>query len=273
MKINPVEIKQLIFLPQDFFKAENLLERLDNEFLKLRINLKHKNRSEAKNELNALYQICLISVRKEEIILNIHLFMFDSLVEYSNKFESIETLDNIIRKIETPELKGKLFSKLPIKSKILYAQVLFYRYELENRKSNGKFSKETTNFLLKSKFYLLKIYTQHIELKITLSENQLSTCLSYLSICLSQLSRWFEPIYYLGLINQENNPNIDYMYAINLDAIKNKTCLNYNGLLILKIIDKCLSVKNNPISHKLQLSQSPVTFSISLRNSKISFIP
>ncbi len=218
----------MIFLPQDFFKSENLLERLDNQFLNLRINLKNKNRSEAKNELNAFYQICLISVKIEEILLNVHLFMFDSLIEYSKQFESIETLNNIIKAIESPELKGKLFSKLPIKSKILYAQVLFYRYELENRKCDGKFSKETTDFLLKSKFYLLKVYTQHIELKITLSENQLSTCLSYLSICLSRLSRWFEPIYYLELINQENNPNIDYLYAINLDAIKKKTCLNYN---------------------------------------------
>lgn len=256
MKINPQNIKQLIFLPVDFFKPENLLERLDEEFFKLRTSLKNKNRLEAKNELNALYQICLMSIKTEDIRLNVHLFMFDSLIEYSKKFESIETLDNIIKSIEKPELKGKLFSKLPIKSKIIYGQVLFYRYELENRKCNGKFSKELTNFLLKSKFYLLKVYTQHLEAKITLSENQLSTCLSYLSICLSQLSRWFEPIYYLGLINQKNNPNIDYLYAINLDAIKRKTCLDYNGLLILKIIDKCLSVKKNPISHQLQLSQS-----------------
>lgn len=238
MKINPKNIKHLILLSQDFFKSENLLERLNKQFLHLRINLKTKNRSEAKNELNTFYQICLINIKIEEVLLNVHLFMFDSLVEYSKQFESIETLNNIIKAIESPKLKSKLFSKLPIKSKILYAQVLFYRYELENRKSEGKFSKETTDFLFKSKFYLLKVYTQHIELKITLSENQLSTCLSYLSICLSQLSRWFEPIYYLELINQKNNPNIDYLYAINLDAIKRKTCLNLPSQNLLMIIRK-----------------------------------
>jgi hypothetical protein len=247
-----------IYLIKDFFMEDGFKERLAKEFQTFRLKIHRSEREQVKAELNAFYLVCLDQIDNKDMILEVHLFMFELLNEYARKYNSVETLQNIISKIEKSGLKSELFGKHPYRSKYIYANTLFTLYDLKKIENKGDFSKENIEMLLKSKYYLLKIYSQFIDKKISINKNQLEACLVLLSGCLTQLSRWFDPIYYLNIAAKSqltDNPNIDYVLALNLEALKEKTCLNYNGLLILKIIDKCNSVIKNSHGHVKQKSQ------------------
>jgi len=256
--MNPEEIKTIFAINKDFFKEEGLGSRVHNEFNIYRRKVSTQDRDTFKGSLNVFYLACMNCIKDEKLKLTAKLRMFEILNLYAREYRSSETLTNIIKEIESPEIKGRMFNHHSFLAKYIYADTLFTLYNIENENVDGKFSQENIERLLKAKCYLLKIYSQHVDKKNILKENQIEDTTVMLASCLAQLSRWFEPLYYLNQLKKSgnDNPNIDYLNALNLEAIKDKTCLDYNGLLLLEIIESCSRVRKNPNHHPVQLDQT-----------------
>src|SRR5690606_28118060 len=120
---------------------------------------------------------------------------------------------------------------------------------------------EGFEIIRKAKYYVLKAYSQAIEGKNRLDENEFSYCLVLLAACFMHLSRWFEPIFYLNKLKKldDDDPNFDYLTALNLEALKDKSCLDYNGQLLLKIHDCCVrTIENSKIDSRAKVSAKEI---------------
>ncbi|CAG0995466.1 hypothetical protein FLAV_02557 [Flavobacteriales bacterium] len=245
--INTNDIKEIYLIPVDFFNPKNFIERYKKELAIFRRRIREEDKEKVKGALNTFYIACINSQLDEKIKLEIHLGFFDTLNFYAQQYSSKQTYQNIISAFEKPELKSKLFSKHTAKSSIIYAETLLMYHNLL-KSEEPFFSFDKTELLIKAKSYLWKVYIQYLENKNPLNQADLSHCLTLLSLGLTELSRWFEPLYYLNVAkeNLQHNPNIEYTRALLLEAVKEKTCLSFNGLLLLKIIDSCMEAKKLP---------------------------
>ncbi|MBP9188731.1 MAG: hypothetical protein KBF51_04280 [Chitinophagales bacterium] len=236
----------LYFLSHDFFSAPDFIKRFNfqtQDFIK---RIKIDERNEIRTSINVFYSMCnhLIIEKKDKIFAQQMFLEIFSI--YANHFESKETFQYIINYYENGPLKSEIFGKFPYKAKYIYSAALFNFYQLS--KTDNFNYKDLANILLKAKHRLLNIYTHFIDKKLKLTDKELGECLTLLSGTLAELSRWFEPIYYteeLEKINV-NNSNSLYISIITLDAFKEKTCLSYNGLLLLKILEKCKDFLKDP---------------------------
>lgn len=248
--------RKVFIFPHDFFIEPNFVSRLKDELAVIRQRIRLEEKEQVKKYINAFYFACIDTIKDENIRLEIHLSFLELLNTYAHQYDSEQTYKNIIDKFEQPDFKHKVFAKFSVRAKIVYAETLFMYYNLI-KFEEPLFSKEKTELLIKAKSYLWKIYIQHIERKKVLDEQHLSHCLTLLSGSLTELSRWFEPLYYLNIAKAHlpQNPNIEYLRAFLLEAIKLKTGLSFNGLLILKIIDSCIEVIKFPHIRKEQKDQ------------------
>lgn len=250
------EIQTVYLIPVEFFQEKDFIIRYKQQLKILRQKIREEEKEKVKGELNAFYFACLNSSLNETIKLEVQLLFFDTLNFYAQQYRSVDTYLNIIKTFEVKELKDLLFSKFPVKAKMVYAETLFEYYSLIKHQE-PIFSLERTNLLIQAKWHLWKLYIHHIDKKNELSKLDLSHCLTLLSMCLGELSRWFEPLYYLNEAKSHllNNPNVEYTRALILDTIKQKTCLSFNGILILKIIDSCREASRLPNILKEQKEQ------------------
>jgi hypothetical protein len=237
----------LYLLPHEFFTAPNFINRFARELQRFIKKIGVDDREDIKNSINAFYAMCdkLIQNKKDRIIAQ-QLFL-ETFLQYASYYDSAQTYQNIIKYYEKSEFKAGLFSKFPYQSKYTYAAALFSFYQL-SKKEDGSNYNELTDYLLIAKHQLLRIYSQFIEGKIKLKENQLGNCLSLLAAILGELSRWFEPIYYIEKLDKLNiyTPNMRYVFVLIMVSLRDKTCLNYNGLLLLKVIDDCNLILSDP---------------------------
>ena len=237
----------LYLLPHEFFTAPNFINRFAIELQGFIKKIGVDEREDIKNSINAFYAICdkLIQSKKDRITAQ-QLFL-ETFLKYASHYDSSETYQNIIKHYEGSEFKGGLFSKLPYQANYTYAAALFSFYQL-SKKDDGSNYNELTDYLLKAKYRLIGIYSQFISGKIKLKDKEIGNCLSLLAAILAELSRWFEPIYYLEKLEklQIYTPNMRYVSVLNMDSLRDKTCLNYNGLLILKVIDDCNLILSDP---------------------------
>lgn len=188
------------------------------------------------------------STISDDIKIEAQLLFFDTLNFYAQQYRSVKTYENIVASFESNDLKQKLFCKFPVKAKLTYAETLFQYYSLV-KNEEPVFSFEKTNLLIKAKYYLWTLYMHHIDGKTKLNNRELSQCLTILAFCLGELSRWFEPLYYLEKARSQlpENPNVSYARALILKTVKEKTCLNYNAVLVLAIIDYCRDAMSSSV--------------------------
>lgn len=235
---------QYFLIDANFLKPEGFIERLRRELAIFRQLIRTEPKENVKDALNA-FQFAVINANlPENIALQSNLLFLDTLGFYAQQYSSKETFQNILNTFENSPVKDKFFSKFPVLSKMIYAENLFKYYSLI-KTDEPLFSFEKTDLLIKAKAYLWKIYINHIDKKNVISNLELSHVLSILSISLAELSRWFEPLHYLNTAKGQlkNNPNIEYLQAIVLNSLKDKTCIEYNTQLLLRIIDSCMDSK------------------------------
>lgn len=263
----------LYLLPHEFFTAPNFITRFASELQRFIKRIGVDEREDIKNSINTFYAMCdkLIHNKKDRIIAQ-QLFL-ETFLQYASHYDSTETYQNIIKYYEGSEFKAALFSKFPYQACYTYAGALFSLYQL-TKKDDGTNYNEVTDYLLKSKHRLLGIYSQFIDGKLKLKEKEIGNCLSLLAAILAELSRWFEPIYYLEKLEKLNiyTPNMRYVSVLNLDSLRDKTCLNYNGLLLLKIIDDCNIILSDPnvmVSQKEQIRTLKIEYRGELRKHKL----
>lgn len=245
--INTNDIKEIYSISVDFFEPKNFIERYKKELAIFRRRIKEDDKENVKGALNAFYIACINSHLDEKKKLEIHLGFLDTLNFYAQQYSCKQTCLNVINFFEKSELKSKLFSKHTAISSLIYAEALLIYHNII-KFDESAYSFDKTEYLIKSKSYLWKIYIQHIEGKNILNHLELSHSLTLLSRSLTELSRWFEPLYYLSIakVSLKNNPNVEYTRALLLEAIKEKTCLNFNGLLLLEIVDTCMEARKMP---------------------------
>jgi hypothetical protein len=244
----PDNIEKIYLIPVDFFQEQGFIERFTKQLAHFRARIRAGEEKEIiQGELNALFLACMKSAINDDLKIEAQLQFYGTLNFYAQQYRSIQTFKNVIASFESKELKQKLFSTFPTKAKMTYAETLFQYHGLI-KNDEPLFSFEKTELLIQSKYYLWKLYIHHIEGKSKLDKLDLSHCLTILSMCLGELSRWFEPLYYLAEAGShlKNNPNVSYSKALILETVKEKTCLNFNAVLILAIIDSCREAIKRP---------------------------
>ena len=175
--INSGEKVQLYILPHEFFTEPNFINRFAKELQRFIKKIGVNERSEIKNSLNAFYLMCdkLIQSKKDRIIAQ-QLFL-ETFLQYASHYDSTETYQNIINYYENSEFKAGLFGKFPYQAQYTYSAALFSFYQI-SKKVDGSNYKELANFLLSAKHRLLSIYSQFIDGKIKLKQNEVGNCLS-----------------------------------------------------------------------------------------------
>lgn len=158
------DIKEVYFIPEDFFDPDGFLHRIKSELAVIRKRIRTEPKEKVKNILNVLYLACNKSNLKEDFKLEAILLIFETLLFYAQQYGSIETYNNIIKYFKTGEFKEKLFSKKPIKSKLVYAEALC-KYYILIKQNPYQYSQENIEYLIKAKSYLWKLYIHHIDKK------------------------------------------------------------------------------------------------------------
>lgn len=245
--IESKEIKKVYIMSADFFSAPNFIERFKQQLAIFRNRIRKEEKEVIKEELNIFFSACMHNQSDEKLKIEMHLEYAETLNFYAQQYQSKQTYLNIINSFEIPQFKQQAFSRFPVKLNLTYAGTLVMYYNTI-KFDEPLFSFDKTELLIKAKFLLWKTYIQHIEKKNTLSNVDLSQCLFLLSISLTELSRWTEPLYYLNESKKylRHYPNIEYSRALLLEAIKDKSCLIFNSLLFLQIIDSCVEASNLP---------------------------
>jgi hypothetical protein len=241
--------EKIFIFEKSYFSDPDFIARFDHDIKRLRTYILYgKNREHAKATLNAFMNACLVSISDEATRIHMHLEFYLTLAFYGEMYSSHQTFENILSDFEKPEHKEKLFGKRPMRSCVVYAEVLLKYYTLKNAESNGWYSSSAFEIITKAKYYILKAYTQSLEGKNKFEKSDQSYSLVLIAACYMHLSRWFEPIFYLEKLKNKDltDPNYDYLTALNLDALKDKSCLDYNGQLLLKIIQCGTNVIDNP---------------------------
>jgi len=267
------ETVELYFLPREFFTAPNFIDRFATELQRFIKNIGVDDREDLKNSINAFYQMChnLIQNKKDRTLAQ-QLFL-ETFLQYASHYNSAETYQNIIKYYEESEFKAVLFSKFTFQAPYTYAAALFSFYQI-SKKEDGSNYNELTDYLLKAKHRLLGIYSQFIDGRVKLKEKEIGNCLSLLAAILGELSRWFEPIYYLEKLEKLKiyTPNMRYVSVLNMDSLRAKTCLNYNGLLLLKVFDDCNLILSDPnvmANQKEQIRTLKIKYRKDLRKNKL----
>ena len=256
-KTESTKISKIYMMPLGFFEDEGFKKRLGREIHLFRNKIETVEREEVKEELNIFFVACMSYIKDDDLKLEFQMVMLDLLVEYAKKHNNKQTLDNVLKHLNKKGFKEIFYSKYPFQAKYLEATVHYTYFNIEYDRAKQHFSKSNALRLLKAKYLLLKIYSHYIDGKLKVTDGQLANCLVLLSACLSMLHRWFEPNYYLRLAQsiQDDNPNISYIYARNLASIMDRSCLNFNGLLLLEIVEHSQRAIKSKFIHELQKQQ------------------
>ena len=234
-----MEIERVYIIPFDFFNEPGFKERLQNEINSLRISLRTEEREEVKSKVNLLSIACQNNLENPHLKEYSNIAILDFLTDYGQHFSNSETFQNIINFFEKDNNKEIYFNSFKFFAKKIYATSYLQLYNIHHVNFPYDVSKESIEWLLKSKFILLSTYKSYLEGEINLSDLELGGCLELLSSCLVQLSRWFESLYYIRLIENKkiDSANGPYMKVHTLDVISKKTCMTFNDLLFLSIVD------------------------------------
>ncbi len=240
-----------------FFAKAGLNERLSDYFPNLKSFIKQGGKEEVKKVLNSFNALGMELIQDHIVRREFQMKMFELFAKYARKHNSEETFKNIIVAFEKKGTQKKLLKSHPKRSRMFYSLALYEIYNFNHNDSNKVYSSEKMEYLYKAKKNLLAVYNMHISNKISLNKIELIDCLTYLAGCLTYHLRWSESLYYLKIIEKDDqyNPNLDYTIAKVLDEIKNKTCLQKYPLLLLKIADHSKRNIEKSGSNNSQLNQ------------------
>jgi len=233
------KIKQFEYkFPDGFFDPANVVKNIKNELAIIKSTILKTGKDEIKSRVNSLGEITSTHKYRKKIDLELQVLFLDFLVDYAIYYNSQETFENIIIQLDKEELKQQLSSSYPVMYKKIYAISLIGRFNVFLHHSHDKFPLGKLNDLLKAKYLLTTLVVNHIEDKHRLEDFTYQNCLNALSTLLLQIKRWSEALYYLNSLNAKSIQfQANYLKAIALNSIREETCLNYNGLLLLSIID------------------------------------
>lgn len=243
---NDDEGTTVLLMKEEFFDDPGFSDRFTKQVSFLRSQIYQVKKEEIRPHINSFFEACFQIRRKEDEQLQMLISYFDLLNEYVQQYKCLTTLENIQTKFSEGNIKERLLATYPIRTKLVYAQTKNFSFTL--KKALGQIDASKKKFiepLIVAKSYLISLYNQHLDGRISLNDRQLSRCLTSLAYSYAQLSRWSETMYYLDLSDktQSNTVNSDFLRAVNLEAVKNNTCSDYNGQLLLAIIDSCSKSK------------------------------
>lgn len=258
-----------------FFKPEDILNNITLELNTILQTRTQINQDEIKLRFNTLSKITFSQTYTKNTILELQIQFLNFLIDYAQYYGSGETFKNIINQLEEKEIKEQISWKYPIEYKNIYAYSLIGKFHAFLDVTKDKFPIAELEYLLQAKFYLTSLIIDHLEEKQKLDELTLQNCRIALSTLLSQLKRWPETMYYIGQsVSKIAEFQINYLKSITLNCIREETCMNYDGLLLLSIIDCSEYYKSNVklINPSLQEQMKDVNLSVRkiCRGNKIS---
>lgn len=243
------------------FNKQNFRKTLQSEYNRILNLLRVAKNQEAKLRLNTTFQIFVDLAPTKELEYLAVLKYFRLLNFYGQQARSEITLDNVINKVNSEEYSSVLKSKYPVQTKLVLSEAYFNKYiERTSPPKPGESPLDNIEILLKAKYYVSKLFQQHLEKKLKLNEDEINDSLSLLAGICKLMFRWFEPLYFSNRFEFELqiNPNSKYLRTLVLEEIKNNTCLNYNELLLLEIIDSAKEAQKAPSILSFQVAQLKV---------------
>lgn len=233
------------------------MEYFNSVCSKMKKRIGTESREVVKEELNEIFEFYYKAVKDKKSKYFIQLACLDLFILYAQKYACIETFTNVIRFIEKDKARGSISDSYPYQFRMIYGESLFGLYNAQRSGDNYRSSKDEVHELLLAKCQVLKAF-QLVVGDDQYSAEKMSNTVVLLSGIFAHLHRWFEPFYYLGFSEKviKNNPNVFYIKARILTEIMQKTCLDYNGLLLLKIIDNSkLAIKYQKFENHPQKDQ------------------
>lgn len=203
----------------------------------------------SKKKINSIANFVFSQAYDEKLKYELLLLLVPKMIRFGKHFVSTETLNNVLSVLEKE--KTYLASKNPFEYKYYLSYALFIRFNTTIHGTDEvQLDSSGLTDLIQAKFHLQKVLLHTRTEKMTISKSQEMDALSLLCAILSQLSRWAEVISilenHLLSATKENQGQIKYLLVISLFDIKEKTCLTYNALFLLRIIELCSEVEQHP---------------------------
>ena len=235
------KIEKAFIVKKGFFKEKGFIQRLKDEIKSIGNSTSQgvSNR-QVLNQIESIRQIAFATIKSLKVRVETQIIILNTYLEYTRHFPKESLYDWILTELENPAFKQRMSASFVYQSKMMKAEALFGKFNCILGANNNNYNEEDLKLLIKAKYFLISLYVQRTENNPKLSDDQATELLVLLAAILSQLYRWSESFYYLRKIPKQSDYEsafIKYYNALFLREIKNKTCLDYNGLLLLKIID------------------------------------
>lgn len=262
----------------NFENDQDLLQFIRENCRIFRGLFKTMPKDQMRNHLNEFFSFYLNHTQtRKELYWQVYMEYIEVLNYYGQDYNCRQTFENIINDFKKDVVRNQLYNIFPIRSKLVISVTwIMYFYQVKSGASDSELrSKNFIDPILKAKAYLSKIYGKYLANKSLLNTGQLIRCLESLGICYGALSRWYEALYYLNLAEslEANNPNVYFTKAKVLDRIQSNTCISYNKMLMLEVIDTAKKIYSSdyyPDSTIKEFEQMASGMRKVLRENKIS---
>lgn len=264
-------------------EKNKILSELKDNSSKLRKAFNSYSKEDMAQMFNDFYTSFLNHYKDDKYLFpQILLEYFYNSNYFGQHYSSLKTFENLIKEYEKTEIKNKLSTKYPIEFKLTSSTtyIMYYSLLKENYKNNKRekeiLNKDFSKPLMKAKSKLSSLYSLYLSSKKTLNNGQLIFCLENLGFCYSQLSRWYEALYYIeiGEKLEPKNINLHFVKYSVLERIQNATCTNFSKQLILSSLESIEELKKDkypyPIETKLEFDKRKNEIEEILQHNKIT---
>ena len=223
----------------NFWNPDKVVANIQNQIAVFESQMNSNNQEEIKELLNRFSSTCIANVSDEDSLVQSKLLLCRMYVNYSTQYQCLETTKNVIEQLQELKSNSTAFFKHIFNSKSTLGHALFNYFQFENGKILANKSDLAFEYLNEAKNYFFQLYSFHFQKKLILSPARLNITLKSLAACFINLNRYFESIHYLYLLDKldPNDEEVNYLLAKALEELKENTCIDYNSLLLLKIID------------------------------------
>lgn len=197
----------LLVIPVESLLPNNVVQFTIETLKSLESQFDFLNQSDIKIRVNGLFQVIFSQGYNAKLSSILNLMSCDFLIKYSQHYNSLETVNNVLDRLKQKDIKIFASNKYAYAYKFTLAFAYFVRFNVKLRDNEENYlTKTDLTDILASKFYSRKIYIQHLEGKNTITGVNLENTLLFLNTALSQLGRWPEIISYISRIYPDLKP-------------------------------------------------------------------
>lgn len=228
----------------NFWDPNNIIRNINNQISLFEKQFSTCHRDELKATINQFASECINNVSDDQMS-DVKFSLIGLFNNYSTYFECHNTAENVIGELEKYFELTSNDNKDYFNIRYLYGYAHINYYQFSPGEYHVDKSQLAIERLNKSKKIFYGMYTSYVENKTVLSNINLENTLIALCASLLLSYRFYEADCYLQILKNINPKPIEvnYLQIQILTEVKTNTCISYNNLINLRVIDEAKKAK------------------------------